>query len=264
MVNLLKADFFRILKTKLVYISLIIAVLLPLLLSGMLAGLMALLGSDDPELGTMLTDSLNCEYLIKTTFSTSQNFGIAVPVFTVIIVMADISSGTVRNKIIYGYKRHEIYASHFITSFTYCLILMIVYSLMTAVWGVIILGGFDIDASVLMHYVYFYTLGLLGLATLVSLACCLCLSLLNTAGSIIITVVITIFVGFIISLLPMLEAYGVKDFVVHILRFLPNYVISAYQEIKPMMFLEGLGGIALFSGGLYALGSFIFSKRDFK
>ena len=116
MLNLLKADFFRILKTKIVYVSLIIAFVLPLLMSGLVAGVVGLIGYDDPETASAATQLISNQLLIQTTFSSTQNFGIIVPVFTVIVIMADISSGTVRNKLIYGYKRHEIFASHFITS----------------------------------------------------------------------------------------------------------------------------------------------------
>ena len=262
MLNLLKADFFRILKTKIVYVSLIIAFVLPLLMSGLVAGVVGLIGYDDPETASAATQLISNQLLIQTTFSSTQNFGIIVPVFTVIVIMADISSGTVRNKLIYGYKRHEIFASHFITSLCYALVVMLVYAGMTLLWSGVILGAFKNDTTSITHYAYFYALGFLGVVTTVAIACALSLSLLNTAGGIILTVVICMFFGFLSPVLAMFEA-NYEEYVVHILRFLPGYAIS-YAEIDTIKFIEGLGGVALFSGGFYALGTFVFNCRDFK
>lgn len=262
MKNLIISDFYRILKTKVTYVSLILAFVMPLLMAGLYAGLEAALNGAIEESGESLLNFTG-EALMASTFSLTNNFGLVVPVFVVIVIMADISSGTIRNKIIFGYKRHQIFASHFITAFTYCLITMIVYAGMTALWSIVLLGGFEMDSAKQLSYLYFYILGFIGFSVVVAIASCLCLSSLNSPLSIIVTLAICIIASFVISLLSGFEFNEVTE---HILRFLPSFVLSKvlYDNITTIMFLESLGGIVIFTCLAYGLGTYIFSKRDLK
>ena len=263
MIRLIRSDFYRLLKTKITYISLAIAFVLPVIMAGLYAGLIALLTEGDEEAAEMLGLMINARTLINTTFSLTNNFGIVLPVFSVIIIMSDISNGTIRNKIMIGYKRHEIFASHFITTFVYCLVTMGVYAGMTLLWSNVILNTTDLTSSEVVSYIYFYVLGFLSLAVIVGIGCCLSLATLNSAGSIIITLVITIILGFVASIL---SGFDFPEVTEHILRFIPYVVISivSYKEITLVMFLEGLGGILIFAGLLYGLGTYIFIRRDLK
>lgn len=263
MIRLIRSDFYRLLKTKITYISLGIVFLLPIIMAALYAGLIALLADGDEEAASALGMMINARSLINTTFSLTNNFGIVLPVFSVIIIMSDISNGTIRNKIMIGYKRQEIFASHFITTFIYCLVTMGIYAGMTMLWSSVILQTTDLTSSEMISYLYFYVLGFLSLAVIVGIGCCLSLATLNSAGSIIITLVITIILGFVSSLL---SGFDFPEVTEHILRFIPYVVIStiSYKEITVVMFLEGLGGVLLFAGLLYGLGTYIFIKRDLK
>lgn len=268
MINLLKADFFRLLKHKITLVSLIIALALPLIMAGLYAALKAfLIDIGGEESADVFNIAMNGGTLMLSTFSLTNNLGLVLPVFLVIGIMSDISSGTIRNKIILGYKRYQIFASHFITAFIYALAIMVVYAAFSALWGIIFLGAPELTSEGQLSYLYYYVLGLLGLAIVAALASCLSLSTLNSAGSIIITLAITIVVGFLASILmTFLNGPDIADYVKHIIRFIPSYVNSyaSMDNITTIMFLEGLGGIAIFTAIPYALGTYLFSKRDLK
>lgn len=268
MINLLKADFFRLLKHKITLVSLIIALVLPLVMAGLYAALRAFLteigGEDSAEVFGAI---MNGGTLMLSSFSLTNNFGLVLPVFLVIGIMSDVSSGTIRNKIILGYKRHQIFASHFITAFVYAFVIMSVYAAFSALWGIVLLGAPELTSEGQLSYLYYYVLGLLGLAMVAALASCLSLSTLNSAGSIIISLAICIVIGFIASILStFLNGPDIAEYAKHIVRFIPSYVNSyaSVGNITSIMFLEGLGGIAIFTAIPYFLGTYLFSKRDLK
>ena len=260
--NLLKADFYRILKNKLAFISLIIAAVFPIVLCATFLGLKELFSFGDEETKEMLGLAFNSHLVVSTTFSFTNNFGIAMPIFAAIIVLSDISSGTIRNKIILGYNRHKIFVSHFITCMVYCLVLMLVYASMTALWSVIFLGAENITQEHAMSLLYFYILGMLLYAVVSIIVTSLALLTFSTAGSIILTVAICMGIGLITSLLMMFD-YSKFE---HIFNFIPAFVMGLFQidEIGLIPFLESLAGTVVFGVAFYALGAFGFSKKDLK
>ena len=110
MVNLLRADFFRVLRTKIVYISLIIAIVLPIFVEGVTALTEAAAKSVYPE---YVSTGAGNQYLLGS-FSPVMGFSFIFAVFPVIVIMMDFGNGTIRNKVIHGYTRHQIFAAHFI------------------------------------------------------------------------------------------------------------------------------------------------------
>ena len=113
MTRLLKADFKRFFKDKLFLVSCIIALVFsiinPLLYKLIFSNL---LDFEMEELG-MIFD-LNTLYFQS--FSLSNNLGLIVPILIIIIIFKDFSFGTIRNKIIAGHNRTNIFLSLFIVS----------------------------------------------------------------------------------------------------------------------------------------------------
>ena len=113
MTRLLKADFKRFFKDKLFLVSCIIALVFsiinPLLYKLIFS---SLLKFEMEELGMVL--DLNSLYFQS--FSLSNNLGLIVPILIVIIIFKDFSFGTIRNKIIAGHNRTNIFLSLFIVS----------------------------------------------------------------------------------------------------------------------------------------------------
>lgn len=117
MTNLLKADFKRVLKDKLFMVVCIIATafafvtpLLYVLLFGSLEG-------DMNEALSMLGVAVDAKSMFFTAFALSDNLGLVLPVLLSIILSKDFSQGTVRNKIISGYSRRQIFLSMFTVCF---------------------------------------------------------------------------------------------------------------------------------------------------
>ena len=268
MINLLKADFFRVLRTKIVYISLMIAVVLPLFIV-LVTGLTALathsLFPEEPMTG--VGDSI-----MGQTFSPIMSFSYIFAVFPVIVVMMDFGNGTLRNKVIHGYTRHQIFAAHFIVSLVHIIAITLIFTV-TNVVGALILGLSPIPSDLVPAYVLYYVIGFLLTLLIASLGCCMALSLGN-AGAIVITIIGTLvltYAGLILDLIFRLNEVTNME---HLLCFFPCYFTEMLSEyllypsviplIEPMYIVEAVAGILLLSGGFYALGTFIFSKRDFK
>ena len=269
MINLLKADFFRVFRTKIVYISLIIAVVLPLFIA-MVNGLteMAVRSTLPEEYATGgIGDSL-----LYNAFSPLMSFSYIFAVFPVIVIMMDFGNGTLRNKIIHGYTRHQIYLAHFIISLLHIIAVTVLF-VVTNVVSAFVLGISEIPSELITTYVVYYLVGFLNVILVASLGCCLALSLGN-AGAIVITVIGTLFLNYLGSIIGLILQLNDVTHYEHFLCFLPSFyteMLSSYMiypEVAPnfevMHMVEAIAGLLLLSAGFYALGTFVFNKRDFK
>lgn len=261
MTRLLKSDFYRLLKSKLSIITMIIAVVLPLFAALMIYAISLLLESIDPE----SVGLLGGQVLIASCFSFTNNFGIILPIFAAIFIMLDITSGTVRNKTILGYRRYQIYASHFIVTLTYCLVGIGLYAGMTVAFSSLILGTIELTEAQLLSYVYYFILGFISFALVAAVATFFSLSTLNSAGAVILTLATCLVFGLVSSILSFFDFSG-NEVATHIVRFVPCYLTSVFSTgtIDAIMFIEALSGIIIFTAIFYILGNVIFSKRDLK
>lgn len=263
MIRLLKADFYRLFKNKLVIIGFVAASVLPLFLCLLILGLRGLMGLLGEEYATQAETMLNARVIISTSFSFSNNFGIILPLFATLVIMSDLSSGGIRNKIIAGHKRHEIYASHFLTTLVYCLLSIAIYAGMTALWSILFLGPNSISSDYLVSYVYFYVLGFAGYIFVASVTTSMSLMTINTPAAIVSSLALC----FVFGLIP--QFIGLIDYspFEHAVNFLPNFVAAMAQikpEITPVAFIEGICGTLLFAGVFYLAGVLRFNKRDLK
>ena len=270
MFNLLRADFYRVLRTKIVYISLIIAVVLPAFIAtvtGLTEMAARSLYPEGMEPVTGIGDSL-----LAQTFSPVMSFSYIFAVFPVIVIMMDFGNGTLRNKVIHGYTRHQIYAAHFIVSLTHIAAITLIFAA-TNVIGAIALGISDVPNELISTYVLYYLIGFLGVVMVASLGCCLALSLGN-AGAIVITVLGTLFLTYLGSIIGLILQLNEVTGMEHFLCCFPSYFTEQLSSsvlysteapnIDPMNAVEAVLGVLGLSGGFYALGTFVFSKRDFK
>ena len=272
MLNLLKADFFRVLRTKIVYISLIVAVGLPLFVAGLLkltdAATTAMIGPGEQEVTTNMGDTL-----IANTFSPLMSFSFVFAIFPVIVIMMDFGNGTIRNKVIHGYTRHQIFAAHFIISLIYSFILTSLSAATNAICAAAFFGVSPISTNMVPIYVLYYVVGLLGTVLTASIGCGLALSLLN-AGAIILTVITHLFLSYFGTILELILRWQQVSNPEYVLNFFPTYlpsslasfnmVVPTAEGVEPWMIVEAVFGILVLSGAFYALGTFVFNKRDFK
>ena len=268
MVNLLRADFFRVLRTKIVYISLIIAIILPIFVEGVAALTEAAARSLYPD--DYVSVGVGNTYLMGS-FSPIMGFSFIFAVFPVIVIMMDFGNGTIRNKVIHGYTRHQIFAAHFIITLVYAAVITSLF-VITNVLGALILG-IEIPSSFVTTCIIYYAIGSLNILLIASIGCGLALSLGN-AGAIVLTVFTVLFFNYFGTILGLILQFNEVSNAEYILCFFPSYFtemlstdVLYYPEPQKhdlILYIEAVLGMLIISGGFYALGTFVFAKKDFK
>ncbi|MBQ3116510.1 MAG: ABC transporter permease subunit [Clostridia bacterium] len=139
--NLLKVDFTRVLKDKLFMITCIIAgafaLFVPLLNLAIFYGLS---GGDMGEVNEMLDlmgMAINAKSFFFSSLSLANNLGLFLPILVGIMIFKDHSRGTVRNKIVGGYKRSSIFISNLIVCFVVMFGIILAHALVTLFFSLI-------------------------------------------------------------------------------------------------------------------------------
>ena len=103
MKNLLKADFYSLIRSKLTYILLIICIALPVfsvLTSVLINNIFESEIMNDPEFSEIGGMLFTGRSIMFSSFSLTNNTGLIIPIFIGIFTMSDIRHGTIRNKVI--------------------------------------------------------------------------------------------------------------------------------------------------------------------
>lgn len=267
MKNLLTADFFRVRKSKLFLISLILAVAFPffivLLYFGIekmtdLAGELA--GSDmPPELADV--DLFGLPTVLASAFSLTNNIGLLIPIFSCMFVSMDIGSGTLRNKIIAGKARTKIYLSHLITSMTYNVLIISINFLSTFAFGILFFGTEGLSDLSALYFI------VTGEMTFIFIACVSTAFILMTksaAPSVIFTVLIGMGLSLVSAVVGLTDYEKFKYLVYLIPTFSNSANMLGVADVSLPMFWEGIASYVLFGGGLTVLGIAVFNKKDIK
>ena len=142
MLNLLKNDLLRTVKDKLFLIACIIAgafaLVNPLLYK-------VLFSSLELESGGLI-GTVNAKSLFFSAFMPGDNMGLILPVLIAIVICKDYSQGTVRNKIISGKARRDIFLSTYISCFIILWAVIFIHALVTMLISLVFFeyhdGGF--------------------------------------------------------------------------------------------------------------------------
>ena len=113
MFKIIRASLYKLFKDRPFRITLIIGVALAVVFS--LAYHFIL-----PEMGSGY-------YMLISSSSPSNNFGLAVPINLITFIIGEYNYGTIRNKIIAGNKRINIYIALFVMGLIYSLAMMTIY-----------------------------------------------------------------------------------------------------------------------------------------
>ena len=128
MLNLIKTDLRRIIKDKLFMvigiIGLVFAITTPLLMYAVSSML------DDQSM-QMLGMTINAKTMFFQSFNPANDFGLVATVLLCVILCKDFSQGTIRNKIIGGKSRVEVFTSSFISSTIILCGIMLIYGFLT-------------------------------------------------------------------------------------------------------------------------------------
>jgi ABC-2 type transport system permease protein len=153
MLNIIKADTKRILRSKSVWVMPILILIMTAMLSALFAGLKYVMSLD---LSAVLGDSMDSLAAIGTIASTGYDMAIMnlqsdtlIYVMLVILLSVsafDFSSGTIKNMLSIGKSKQQIYISKLITSCIWTVLGVLFYSFSSVLMGSIFFG-FDVTGS---------------------------------------------------------------------------------------------------------------------
>ena len=234
MIGLLKADFYRVRKSKLTLVILILCVAFPLFITLMYLGINALTGD---ALGDETLFSANT--LMDSAFSLTNNIGLVIPAFAGILVCSDISNGTLRNKVISGNRRVQIYLSHLIVSIVFCVFMIFLYTAATTGFALLFFP-FESDPSKDMtkQILYWAVNGVMTFVYIATVSTFLAMSLRNVAPTIIFTLVLSLALTAVSSVVSFLDTEKFK----YLVYLIPTYSSSSFG-------LSSLNLMALLGGG---------------
>ena len=259
MFNLFKASLYKLFREKTFLITMIIGTVLAIILP-LFYLLISLEGLNLCSGQAMLLSSV----------SPGSNFGLTVPINLAVLVVAEFTAGTLRNKIIAGYRKSFIYASLLFSGVIFTFIMMIYYVGLSVLMGTI-LGGFDASAIGGAKFIVPYIFITLSSYVFIASISIFVSSNIRTLGG---SLPILIILLTIMSLIPVFLQLKTDN--IELLSWIfPTYVVSLYSGI-----MTSLGGIipemsaVTISGGIISpliystvfavLGTVLFTKRDIK
>lgn len=276
MTNLLKADFKRIFKDKLFFvvciIGLVFAVLTPFINFGMLE-LLSSQGMQSEEIEFLTGGQITAKYIFFMAFSPANDFGLIMPILFAVILCKDFSQGTVRNKILSGKSRSQIFLSTYISTAIMFVALILIYAFMSLGVSLIL---FDYSTTPFTINDFWYALGSVGLWIAVYLAisaivCLIAYVMKNVGLTMVMVIAVSMGVSLIGGLISM--AGGMLQYSNQFLADLLTIVANAL----PFSASHGLGvsfnvvnvivsllaSIAMAVGFVF-LGIKVFNKKDLK
>lgn len=272
--NLIKADLKRIRRDKMMIIITILAVVFALITPLLYA---ALLSGTDTEGMEFMLGSINAKSSFFSSFSIGNNLGLIVPVLLAIILRKDFSQGTIRNKIIAGKSRTQIFLAMFIACAVTLIVVMLFHAFITL--GIsLLLFEYQATPFTISDFWYFMAslcFDLLLLLFVAAFISWLCASMKNV-GAVIVLYIAFVFVLSIISVITstvqmVFEFQDGKESAVEILEIVnrinianaTNYIgTGTSYSLTDVLYitLPPLAGIAGFLG----LSLLKFKKRDLK
>ncbi len=277
MKRLLRADIYRVMKSRLTLVALILCLAFPVLIVLMYVGIRAVSGLAG-DAGAELDMLYNANSIIASAYSLTNNIGLVIPAFAGILVCSDYSNGTLRNKVIAGNCRADIYLSHLVVSILFSVVLITVYAVMTTGLALIFFPfktapGTDLGWEILCFVVN----GTLSFAFMATLSTMLALTLRSIAPTLIFTIVFAMLLLMVTSVVSLMDYEKFR----HLVYFIPTFTGSFFNlgsslsltmilnggvtgDSEKLMFAEGVLSY-LFFGGLHTvIGLTVFGKRDIK
>ena len=272
--NLIKADLKRIRRDKMMIIIVILAVVFALITPLLYA---ALLSGIDTEGMEFMLGPINAKSSFFGSFSMGNNLGLIVPVLIAIILRKDFSQGTIRNKIIAGKSRTQIFLSMFAACAVTLILVMLFHAFVTL--GISLLL-FEYQATPFTISDYWYFMASLGfdlllLLFIASFISWLCASMKNVGTVIVLyiafTFVLTIISAITTTVQTVFEFEGGRETAVEILEIVNRINVAnatsyigtgTSYSLTDVLYitLPPLAGIAGFLG----LSLMKFRKKDLK
>ena len=270
MLNLYKVDLLRIVKDKLFIVTCVLvaffAILNPVLNKVIIAAL-------EVEEELEMFGIINAKQMFFSAFLPGDNLGLIMPILIAIIVCKDFSQGTVRNKIISGNSRANIFLSHLLASATIVCSLILVHALLTLAVALIFFPYQETpfgwkDFGYLMASLGFELVIYVAVASIVTfiatssknMGTCIVLYLAVALGLTIVGSIIQVVGAFS---LPEDKGYKLVEFLTYSNFFVSNVIgVDPSYSFKEVAYI--LAPPILTSAGCILLGIFNFNKKNLK
>ena len=273
--KLLLSDLKRIFKDKIFIIACIVGICFALLTPIILLVLTILIEFLNFQELSFLKESFYGRTIFFGSFNPGNNFGLILPILISIIVLKDFSYGTIRNKVITGYSRTQIFLSYFFAIFITLFALILTYALISLGLS-LIFTPYQYEAFTYKDIIYFIvSLGFLLIAYLLIAAMLtfICVLIKNVALTIVVYIVASLAFSMLSTglqvAIPVASGFG-KEVIANILTFINNCnvyssistvigVVNPYQFTDILyLIIPPLFGLALF----ITLGLVFMNKKD--
>lgn len=283
MKRLFKAFLFKLTRDLTFRITLIIGAGMALLMTGIYL-VIDLTAATEGVLGD--TKFLTGQTMLIASMSPAQNYGLAIPINVVSFICLEFTQGTIRNKIIAGNSKFNIYVSLFLSGLVFCFALLGVYVLLCFGIGCIF-GGFNPNGYYILggylspeFIIKMVVVCLLAYLSIISFTVFISTTLRSIGPCIpiviVVIVMLTLFGSFFSSFanLGLFENDNTLIWVNRIVN--PLYAINAgeYTQVDeyapPIMtitnetFIPAICSNVFYASAFFGFGALEFSKRDVK
>lgn len=279
--RLFKAFLFKLTRDLTFRITLIIGAGFALLISGLFLAM---------DLMTHAVESsdrlLTGENMLSISLIPAQTYSLAVPINVAIFVCLEFTQGSIRNKIIAGNSKFNIYLSLFLSGLFFCFALMGVYVLLCFGIGCIF-GGFDPNGSYFMNGLNFTPEYLIKLLigsifvyiSIVSFTIFIATTLRNVGPCIPIIIVLLLILSYIAPIITSINTLLGEDAegLIWFMRIVdPLYCTSEstftinddtrqiQMNILNETFISGICSNIFYAAIFFGFGALEFTKRDVK
>lgn len=253
MINLLLADLRKYSRTKMIYIIFIVIIVLNLFT-------VLLLSTLTDEYG-----AFNGYRLILDSFNPSSNAGLLIYVFAGVLVSQEFSYGTIRNKIIAGHRRWQVYLSMTLSTILVSVILLLLNTAFYGGLGTLILGyGREWDAKEFVRLLL-----LIGVSTAIYMVFIfLSIFIATLCRNTGLSIIISIFGILLLSISLVLSEFQFNTLkpIQEILSYTPieqSFRIGQ-DEFSRKLAIRALMTSPIYYALLTGVGIVIFQKRDIK
>ena len=268
MSSLLKADLFALRKNKLTYILLAICAGMSLLTVGLYEVINIVFGELTAGDGEAFMEEMgmlvNGRTIMFGNFSLTNNVGLIIPIFAGLLTMRDVRSGTIRNKIIFGKSRVQIYFSHLIVSTLLCVAVSLIAFAILSFSGFVLFGyGVPFDAAEAWNFARCLIVGVLAYVYVASLATFFALVTKSTPLTIILTLAVCVGLGFLSGLSALIPS-GWYDPLIRLVPTFASSKVATMCMLTDEEFALGVASFLIFSAANTAAGILLFKKTDLK
>ena len=277
---LLKTDLFRMTKSKLTFVAMILALAFPVFNVLLILAMKAM---TDALSAGQASEFFTANSIMSSAYTLTNNLGLVIPAFAGTFITLDLKGGVTRNKLIAGHSRTQVYLSHLFCSMIFSVVFISLYVAVTTILSILCLP-FKTEADTGKDVLYWLANGTLSFIYAASIATLFALMTKNTALTLLLTIVSLILLASITNVIRFTDyenyryaAYLIPTFTSSSFNLngsgisadmtvqgIMGMLFGAEEEKKSVLFLFGSGSFVLFTVLHTVIGILVFKKKDMK